>query len=914
MILHLFANSNIIYIIFSIFIALSSAIVCFKMVLNIIPKAPKKWKKYWLILASFTLGLGTWTGQFIGITAFQYDTSLSFHLPILITSIAVVMLTSIIAIIVLVFHRGAFLLAGLLFSIGISTMHYLYMYSHHALTISITDRHLIIAVLIGTILNCIGCYIYKIESIKEYGQRSGSNVGIFVGLSSVALYYISMSVPTYQHFHFENEVNLENILIFVVLGVFLLIIVGIITTYYQQKLFKHIDKLKNQELYYKSLYDLNPDAIIMTDLNGIIIKLNEATESLSGYKSKDVLGKTFHHFIYEPDLHYIVGQFQKAITGEIVESELKLRKSTGEIIDIYCKSIPIKVDDLVVGVYGVIRDITTNKRNLAALQNAESRYRSIVEESFVGVFIVQNERIIFVNSMMSTLFGYSIEDFLQLSFWDIVAEEDHDYLRVRITNRIKDNRSFEHYELRGKRRNGEFFYMKAHSSEMSYNNEPAIMCSVIDITDQVESMKKVEFMAYHDPLTNLPNHRRLHEDLTEKIRKKEPFSLIFIDLNEFKKTNDRYGHLAGDAVLQEVAKRLYKTDYDIVSYHIGGDEFAIVTTSVDNFYLKEMTSSVATSIRKPIPYENYSLQVYASFGVATYPQDAGSITELLRRADLAMYASKEKGKSKLVFYQSKLLAEVEERFQLEQDLKEALEKKQFVLYYQPQFNLQTKAFSGAEALIRWNHPQKGILPPGVFIDVLEETGLIIDVGEWVICEVIKTVRAWESKGYYLPRISINVSSRQFEKQNLYKLIKQANQGEHTCIRKIDLEITESAMINLEKSVETLTSLKKLGVNISLDDFGTGYSSLSVLHQLPIDCVKIDRSFIQDLNQDSQNVIQMILNLAKKLDVKVVAEGIETKEQLDFLLKEGCDYAQGFYFSKPLSKQEFEEKWLIKTSG
>ncbi|MFS0864638.1 EAL domain-containing protein [Fredinandcohnia sp. 179-A 10B2 NHS] len=906
---------NLAYFIFSLFIAFSSSIVCFGMVINILPRTTKLTRFLWLLLASFTLGLGTWTTHFIGIRAMKHLSIMAFNIPILVASLVVIIITSFIGIIILHRSSHSYITAGITFAIGISAMHYLGMYAYHTLFISITDKWFLTGVLLGTLLSCIGCYLFSRANRQEFEYNTAITIGVWIGFSIAAIHYISMNGNEYVITNDSAHViNINEIVSFVILSVLLLMVIGILTTYYQQKLFSQNDKLRNQELYYKSLYDLNPDAIIMMDTNGVINKLNEAAEILSGYKISEVLGTSFHRFIYDKDMGYLNRQFQRALDGKVVESEVKMYTRKGELRDIFVKTIPIEVESKVVGVYGVIRDITDFNKNLAALQDAESRYRSIVEESFVGVFVIQNERIIFANAMMGTMFGYHVDELLKLTYWDIIAEEDHDYLRHRISNRIKDNRKFEHYELRGKQKNGDYFYIKAHSSETSYNTEPAIMCSVVDVTEQVTSMEKVEFMAYHDPLTNLPNQRKLVADLTELVENSIPFSLIFLDLNEFKKTNDRYGHLAGDEVLRVVAKRITDTNHGKKAYHIGGDEFVIYYPTIENETVKEAANQIAQRIRQPILYENYELQVYASLGVANYPHDAKTIKDLLRRADLAMYASKEKQGSELVFYQENLLAAVEERFLLEQDLKEALEKKQFELFYQPQVDIHTGKLSGAEALVRWNHPTKGLLPPAQFIHVLEETGLIIDVGEWVIAEVFKAIRQWEDEGLYIPGVSVNISAKHFDKHNLYQAIQDTNKEHQSCLKKLDVEITESAMIDLEKSIDTLQKLKEIGVSISLDDFGTGYSSLSVLHRLPIDCVKIDRSFIKNFDKDSKVVIQMILNLAKNLHVKVIAEGIEKKEQIDFLIKEGCDFGQGYYYSMPLPKREFEEKWLKQSSS
>nr|WP_275695539.1 EAL domain-containing protein [Fredinandcohnia sp. SECRCQ15] len=881
------------------------------MLLNIVRKSNGRRRNFWTILSSITLGIGIWTTHFIGIAALKNVATFHFNIGFLVASFIIILCTSFLGMLILTRSNISVLAASITFTIGISAMHYLGMYSYHTLSMSLNNKWFLLAVFIGFIFSLLCCTFFK----KEWGQtpsfKSGIKVGGWLGFSFTAIHYISMNGAVHHAHHHPEDANLEQMIIFIVLGVIFLVFATIISNFYQQKLIKQMTKLKYQERYYRSLYDLNPDAIFMLDTEGNILNMNEAAAALSGFEIEEVLGGSFKHLIYKGDLNFMADQFLKSLEGKIIESEIRIYTTSNRVLDVYVKVIPVEIDGEVIGFYVVLRDITDIKSNILALQNAESKYRSIVEENFVGVFIQQHDYIIYANAMMSKMFGYSTEELQTLTYWDIVAEEDHPYLKEKISKRIQDNQTYVHFSMKGKQKNGEHFYIKVHSSQFSFHNDLAFICSVIDVTEHVQSLKKVKFMAYHDSLTNLPNHRKLTNDLTEKIAQHESFSVMFLDLNAFKKTNDRYGHLAGDAVLKEVATRLNNLALQNTAYHIGGDEFTIVLLESDHLVIKEIAEKIALEIRKPILYKGHTLQISTSIGVANYPSDGENIEELLRKADLAMYTSKERFNNECVFYQAQLLTEVEERFQMEEDLKIAIDKEQFFLCYQPQVHLLTGELSGVEALIRWNHPKKGLLPPNVFIPLLEETGLIVEVGEWIIKDVFESLRNWMDRGYELPSISINISAKQFGRQNIYNLIDYANKGKRVCLQKLNIEITESAMIDFENSLDMIQKLKQLGLKISLDDFGTGYSSLSILHRLPIDYLKIDRSFISGFDKDSKVVIEMILTMAKRLNVKVVAEGIEKQEQIDFLIKEGCDYGQGYFFSKPLLKSEFEQIWLSK---
>ncbi|MEH7224644.1 EAL domain-containing protein [Bacillus sp. JJ1566] len=773
---------NITYSLFSIFIALTSAMICFDIALNIVPIAQKQIGLLWTLLAAFTFSLGTKTAHIVGISGLVESSTSSFQIPEVIVSFMMVFITSFLGITLLIKRKTSFVVTGLLFTVGSSTSYFIIIMANNLFFLSFLNKWFLVGVLNCFIFSMVGSYLFKKGLLKGTSSKKWY-VGAFFGISIIVLHHLSSK--GFSHVTTGKIFAGGVVVPYLLLSVFLFMFIAFLGNWYQQKLHTEQQKFNKQERYFRPLYELNPIAIIMLDPTGVIIDLNRTSEKLAEMRKNEVLGLHFSHFLPEHEQEATKKHFEKVLSGEVVEYEVQLYNAAGDIIDVFVRNIPITVDDKIHGIYGMIKDITEKKRN----------------------------------------------------------------------------------------------------------------------------MEKIHFMAYHTPLTNLPNKRKLSEDVAEKITKRIPFTLIYLDLNEFKKTNDRYGHLAGDAVLTAVANRLTEKDNHGIAYHIGGDEFAVTLPTVHYEEIEKIALGIADEIRLPISYQEYTLEVFASIGIARFPFDAESIEELLQKADLAMYASKEHGGNELVFYHETLLKKVEERFKLEQDLKEAIEKKEFEIYLQPQFEIQTGKLRGAEALLRWNHPEKGMLGPEVFIHVLEETGLIVDVGEWVITEVLGLIGKWKDAGYYFEKIAVNVSAKHFEKQSLYHFIQEVNEGGASCLQRLDIEITESALMNLEKSLDSVYQLKKLGISISLDDFGTGYSSLSVLHQLPIDYLKIDRSFIKNFNTDSKILIQMIIQMSNNLNVKVVAEGIETKEQLDFLINEGCTYGQGYYFSTPLPRADFEEKWL-----
>jgi len=777
---------NIAYSLFSIFIALSASIICFDIALNLVPKSTKRNEIIWLLLATLTFSLGTKTAYVVGISGLFEFSTVNFRIAAFCVSFMVMFITSFLGLKLQLNRNTLYLVPATLFTIGNSAAYFIIIVSNSAFTLSFYNKWFLFSVLTSLILNTVASYLVKQKLLKNHSVKIGL-IGVLFGISMISIHLLS--IKGLQHvITYDDQVYTSNVIVpFLLLSVFLFMFIALIGNRYQQKLLAEQRKLASQERYYRSLYELNSLAIIMMDLKGTIIDLNLTAENLAEMKKEEMIGMHYLQFIPEHDQAFAKRQFEKTLTGEVVEYEVQMYNSSGEIIDLTVRNIPISVDHKIHGIYGMIKDISEEKRNL----------------------------------------------------------------------------------------------------------------------------EKVQFMAYHAPLTNLPNKRKLSEDMAKNMAEQIPFSLVYLDLNEFKKTNDRYGHLAGDAVLVEVANRLRETKDYGTAYHIGGDEFAVAFSVVNKETLKKMVIQIADKIRLPITFQEFTLEVFASIGIARFPFDARNVEELLQKADLAMYASKEIDGSDIVFYHETLLKKVEERFLLEQNLKEALEKNQFELYYQPQFEIQTGTFRGAEALLRWNHPDKGLVSPDVFIHVLEETGLIVDVGEWAITQVLESIHLWAKAGFTIGKVSVNISAKHFEKQNLFRFIQDVNAGGVACLSCLDIEITESALLNLEKSIDHVLQLKKLGISISLDDFGTGYSSLNVLHQLPIDFVKIDQSFIKAFNKDAKSIITMIIQMSNNLNVKVVAEGIETKEQLDFLIQEGCSYGQGYYYSKPLPKAEFEKKWLKK---
>jgi diguanylate cyclase (GGDEF)-like protein/PAS domain S-box-containing protein len=426
---------------------------------------------------------------------------------------------------------------------------------------------------------------------------------------------------------------------------------------------------------------------------------------------------------------------------------------------------------------------------------------------------------------------------------------------------------------------------------------------------------RVEYLAYHDSLTSLPNRgmfsKLLNQAISEARRYGRQLALLFVDLDRFKNINDALGHAAGDLLLQEVAKRLKGClrESDAVG-RLGGDEFVVLLPHVENLaYAGAVAHKILNTISKSFAALGQEFHVTASIGISMFPGDGDEERTLMKNADTAMYQAKEEGKNNFQFYFEALNANSFERLSLESSLRRALERGEFQLHYQPKINMSSGRIVGMEALIRWAHPELGMVAPTKFIPVAEETGLIVPIGKWVLRTACSQNVAWQNLG--LPHLSmaVNLSARQFLDANLLRDIKASLVETGMSPRLLELEITESMLMhNLDNAMRILTNLRAMGIRIAVDDFGTGYSSLSNLKRFPIDTIKVDRSFIRKLPTDPENrgITEAILAMAKVLNLNVIAEGVETKEQADYLRELSCDEFQGFYFSKAVTASEFAE--------
>jgi diguanylate cyclase (GGDEF)-like protein/PAS domain S-box-containing protein len=675
---------------------------------------------------------------------------------------------------------------------------------------------------------------------------------------------------------------------------------------------KQSRQLKTSQQYYQSLYHYNPDMILTLDKEGRLTSANDVVESY-GYKVDELLKQPFSAYVVPEMLNETFKNFKESINGTSTNYETAIFSKDGKRIELEVTSIPIIIDKKIVGTYAILKDITRFKYAQNALVEAEYKYRSLVEESLVGIYIIQNGRFVYVNPPILEWFGYTYEETIGSKLIHYIHPEDVSIVEENISKRLQGGIKGVRFQYRGIRKDQSIIYMEVYGSQTIYQGMPAIIGSVIDITEQKKAEEKIKHMAYHDALTGLPNRYQLSSTFQNALLDKNMnyAALLFLDLDRFKLINDTLGHDLGDLLLQKVSERLQEcAGIENGLARLGGDEFIVFLPNSAQESASRVAEKILSRLNESFLLNEYEMYITPSIGISQYPYDGRDIATLIKKADLAMHQAKRMGKNNFQFYEKKTMEQTNNRLEMEKDLRKALERNEFILYYQPKLSIGSGEMIGVEALIRWNQPQKGIISPAEFIPLAEETGMIIQIGEWVLRTACTDIQALNKAGFPPMIVSVNLSLRQFFQPNFTQMIGQVLGETGLSPASLELEITESMTIDTHHALMIVNELKKLGVRISLDDFGTGYSSLHYLKQFPIDKLKIDRSFIRDCLTDANNatIVKTIIAMAHQLKMEINAEGVETEEQLHFLQQNFCNEVQGYLFSKPLPIEEIKQNY------
>jgi len=610
---------------------------------------------------------------------------------------------------------------------------------------------------------------------------------------------------------------------------------------------------------------------------------------------------------------------------EIVEQKLTNQQLTKDIVIIRTNSEKIekKLKESYEELSAVYEELTASEEELRqqfeelqksqeALRKSEERYRIAVDGANDGIWDwdVEND-ISYISEKWAEMLGLDhAEIYGHYEKWSsIIHPDDINSVHNILKEHFNGTTSYYECEYRLRRRDGEYMWVLSRGKALRNTDGKVIRIagSHTDITERKKTEEIIFNMAFYDSLTNLPNRtqflNRLNEELIKPCNSQSAGALLYIDLDNFKSVNDTLGHSFGDVLLIKVAERLSSTvNEDILVARFGGDEFIILLPEIScTDEVVSFADKLIKRFREPWHINGYDLFSTISVGITIYPRDGSDIVELLKNADMAMYKAKEMGKNNYQFYKPSMREKIIERSELEKSLHRAILNNEFILEYQPQFDIEENRIVSLEALIRWAHPTKGLIPPSAFISLAEETGLISEIGSWVMETACREMKALHDYGYKGLMVSINISSVQLQKEGFVDLVKDILERTGLEPQYLELEITESLMIdNFDDNIAILNELKKLGIKISLDDFGTGYSSLNYLKQIPLSTLKIDKSFITDIEKDSAQkfIIEAIISLAQKIGLEVTAEGVESVEQFKYLKELHCDRVQGFLVSKP----------------
>jgi diguanylate cyclase (GGDEF)-like protein/PAS domain S-box-containing protein len=665
---------------------------------------------------------------------------------------------------------------------------------------------------------------------------------------------------------------------------------------------------------FRQLFDASPDPCWLIE-NYQFVECNQAAVSFLGYASHDELLDTHPSRLSPPCQPDGESSFTKA------ERMMNLATQNGlhRFEWVHCKAdgseflaevtlSQIRHQGRII-IYCVWRDITARKRTETLLKSSENRIKGILEGAADAIFIVApNGHYEYANQQACALLGYATNELVGKSILDITSPQDHQDI-LRGFKQLQDQ-GYLRQELRLLNRSGIQIPVELNARMLP---DGTSFGSCRDISERKLAEDYIEFLAHHDTLTGLYNRASLASCLNQALatarRERRSLAVMFLDLDRFKSTNDTLGHAAGDELLVEVSHRIRRCvrESDIVA-RLSGDEFVIVLTDLDEaLTAARLAERIRQAIGQSCTVSGLQVHTTPSIGMAFFPADGDDAETLMKHADTAMYHAKSQGRNNIQCYTPELNQHALKRMRLEHDLREALAKREFELHYQPQVEASSGRIIAFEALVRWRSPTLGLVMPGDFIPLAEESGLILPLGEWVTDEACRQLSAWRT---HSPRahevhVAVNLSAMQLRSDQLLEFMAATLEKHGLAGRDLELEVTESAMMDDPVAcISRLRALRRMGIRLSIDDFGTGYSSLSHLKLMPLDILKIDRAFVRDIETDHNDVVicTATIALAHNLEFTVIAEGVETTAQRDLLVSHGCDFLQGYYFSKPVNAE------------
>lgn len=916
---HIHGSYNLFLVCLSFIIALFASYTALNLARRVV--LSDGWKrKGWLASGAFIMGTGIWSMHFIAMLAFKLPGNVTFELTTVLVSIFASFIGSLVGFGFASLGRQklSMLIAGGVFmGLAISGMHYIGMYALTGVVITYNPLVFTLSILIA-VLTSITALLFAFRNNTRYWLS-----GLIMGIAITGMHYtgmsaahMSMSVNMIDMSSDTQAMNFLEIAIYVAFGTIVIFAVSLIGSMNADK------KLSEQMMLKGTILESAIDCLIMFDHKGHIFEFNPAAERMFDVGRSEVIGKPISQFllpahieVHEP-VNRMLAKGDKSVLGARIETSLSRCDQMEFPVEITVTRI--KKDKL--PVYTMyLRDLSDRKQVEEALRESESRYRKLLDFSPEPIIVHKDGIITFINDAglqtlgvlgQQTMIGKPMIELIQSDYRLMARKWIKDIEAGRARN--------ESMELKVVLADGNTIDVEAKSILVQYGGETLIQTIARDITDKKRSENTIKKLAYFDMLTGLPNRNWFNMFFPELLHKAKeggyPVAVMFLDLDRFKLINDTMGHLMGDRLLQHFSKLLSECaggENRLVS-RLSGDEFVIIIPGSSRSEMVKLAQTIIDRVANPFDLGGQAIFVTTSIGIAQFPDDGETPEVLLGHADSAMYAAKENGKNQFQFFEWKMNVMKGRRLAIEQALPVALEERQFHLVYQPIFQAKTRQMIGMEALVRWQHPTMGAIGPDEFIPIAENTGHIIPLGEWILHHACSQLHQWHRQGMLMVPIAVNFSVVQFNQERIVEMVRQTLERTKLEPEYLVLEITESmAMTNNQSIIDRLQQLKALGIGISIDDFGTGYSSISYLRRFPVDTLKIDKSFVQDLcvSGSDTTIVEAIIALAQSLKLHVLAEGVETEQQLQLLSQKGCTDMQGFWLSHPLTAGEISSMYL-----
>jgi len=690
-----------------------------------------------------------------------------------------------------------------------------------------------------------------------------------------------------------------------------------------------VEEMRINEQRWKFALDGARDGVWDWNLITQKVTFSSQWKEMLGYNDDNLVASfnEWERMIFPEDYSRVINELEDYLIGKsdryAVEYRILCKNghykwvlTRGKLVNFNSKFEPERM----VGTHTDINDIKIIE---AALRESDSNQRALLEAMVDGVFVAQDYRFVFSNPILPKMLGYTEAEFINIPFEKVIAPEYLDVWNQRFALRSGQGEELEkNYQVEFLIKGGQkTLWMDLHASRVDFRGKRSVLGILRDISRQKAAEELIWQQANFDTLTSLPNRRMFRDRLELEIKKLEltglSLALMFLDLDHFKVVNDTMGHNKGDDLLKAAALRIKSgIRFTDTVARLGGDEFVILLSEMDGFINTErVAENILAQLTKPFELGGEPIYISASIGITLYPADAINFGDLLKNADQAMYVGKAEGRNRYSYFTPSMQAEAQHRMRLANDLRHAITRNEFKLVYQPIVEIKTNIIHKAEALIRWHHPQLGLICPSEFIPIAEDTGLIYELGEWVFNKALQQVKIWRQTLHADFQLSINKSPVQFKNPCftwVESLEKLGLPGES-----ITVEITEGSLLGATETVaEKLLKFKDAGMQVAIDDFGTGYSSLSYLKKYDVDYIKIDQSFVKNMaaNSSDMGLCEAIILMAHKLDMQVIAEGVETQTQYDLLAAADCDFAQGYLLSKPVMPEAFEAMWQLRADS